>query len=163
MAKGSASGKQTGDGRKIVAENRRARHDFHIIESMEAGLSLVGTEVKSLREGACTISDAYVKVDNGRAELIGMNIPQYAFGNINNHVPDRTRALLLHRKEIEELEVHVTRKGHTIVPLRIYFTRGRAKLEIGIAKGKDRGDKRQAIAERDTKRQIQRELKERQH
>ena len=161
-AKATTGKKAGGDDRKIVAENRRARHDFHIIETYEAGMALVGTEVKALRGGTVTISDAYVRVDGGKAELIGMTIPQYTFGNINNHQTDRTRALLLHKKEIAELEVHVTRKGNTIVPLRIYFLGGKAKLEIAVAKGKDKGDKRQAIAERDTKRQIDREFKSRQ-
>lgn len=157
----TAAKKPGGDDRKVVAKNRRARHEFHILDTYEAGMALVGTEVKSLRGGTVTISDAYVQINNGRAELIGMTIPQYAFGNINNHQTDRTRALLLHKKEIEELTVHVTRKGNTIVPLQIYFTGGKAKLEIAVAKGKDKGDKRQAIAERDTNRQMQREMKQR--
>lgn len=156
----AGSSKSGGEGRKVVAENRRARHDYTILETVEAGLALVGTEVKSLRAGTCTISDAYVRVDNGEAFLIGMHIPPYVQGNIHNHEPDRTRKLLLHRREIRDLEAHVTRKGSTLVPLSIYFTRGRAKMAIGIAKGRDVRDKRAAITERDVKRQLQRELKD---
>lgn len=154
-----AAVKQHNDGRKVVAENRKARHDYHVIETMEAGISLVGTEVKSLRGGTCTISDAYVRVDGGEAWLIGMHIPPYLQGNIHNHDPERTRKLLLHRKEIDKLDDHVRRKGSTLVPLSIYFARGRAKVGIGIAKGKQARDKRHAIAERDTKRQLEREMK----
>ena len=147
------------DGRKIIAENRRARHDYHILETYEAGIALVGTEVKSLRNGSCTIADAYIRIEHGNALITGMHIPVYDMGNRFNHDPLRDRRLLLHRSEIDKIEAQVTRKGCTAVPLSLYFTRGRAKLAIGIAKGKDRGDKRQAIAERDTKRQVERDLK----
>lgn len=146
-------------GHKVIADNRRARHEYHILETFEAGLALVGTEVKSLRNGSCTISDAYVRIDGGNASIIGMHIPVYDMGNRNNHEPTRERRLLLNRKEIDDIERQITRKGCTAVPLSIYFSRGRAKLAIGVAKGKDQGDKRQAIAERDTKRMLQRELK----
>jgi SsrA-binding protein len=149
------------DGRKIVAENPKARFDYAILETLEAGLVLTGTEVKSLRAGKVAIREAYVRVEDGEAFIIGMNIATYEQGNVFNHEPMRTRKLLLHRREIDDLHVHVTRKGNTIVPLSLYFKDGRAKLAIGIAKGKDKGDKRQAIAKRDTDRQIQRELKQR--
>ncbi len=154
-----ASGQASTGGKKIVADNRRARHEYHILETYEAGIALVGTEVKSLRQGSCTIADAYVRIEHGNAVIIGMHIPVYDMGNRFNHEPLRDRRLLLHRSEIDKIEAQVTRKGCTAVPLSLYFTRGRAKLAIGIAKGKDRGDKRQAIAERDTKRQVERELK----
>lgn len=153
------STKPTTDGRKVVAENRKARHDFHIFETLEAGLSLQGTEVKSLRAGSCTIREAYIQVRGGSAFITGMHIPTYEQGNIHNHEPTRDRRLLLHKREIVDLEEHVTRRGNTIVPLTVYFTRGRAKLTIGIARGKQQRDRRHDIAERDTKRQLERELK----
>ncbi|MEO6866950.1 MAG: SsrA-binding protein SmpB [Gaiellales bacterium] len=153
--------KQGDDGRKIVAENPKARYDYEIIETLEAGIALQGTEVKSLREGKAAIREAYVRVDSNEAWVIGMNIATYEQGNIFNHEPMRTRKLLLHRKEINDLNVHITRKGNTIVPLSLYFRDGRAKLLIAVAKGKDKGDKRQTIAKRDVQRQIDRELKQR--
>ncbi len=156
-----AAKRQQGDGRKIVAENPKARHDYFILETLEAGIALTGTEVKSLRAGKATIKEAYVRIDDGEAWILGMNISTYEQGNVFNHEPMRTRKLLLHRKEINDLQAHVTRKGHTIVPLSLYFRDGRAKLMIGIAKGKDVGDKRQTIAKRDVQRQIDRELKQR--
>ena len=154
-----AAGKTSSDGRKVVAENRRARHDFHILETFEAGLSLLGTEVKSLRDNGATIGDAYVTIRSGEAFISGMHIAPYTQASVWNHEPTRERRLLLHKREIEELHAQVARKGSTIVPLSLYFTNGRAKLAIGVAKGKDKGDKRQAIAERDANRQVQRELK----
>jgi SsrA-binding protein len=157
----AAAKKQQGDGRKVVAENPKARFDYAILETLEAGLVLTGTEVKSLRQGKAAIREAYVRVDDGEAFIIGMNIATYEQGNVFNHEPMRTRKLLLHRKEIDDLHVHVTRKGHTIVPLSLYFRDGRAKLSIGVAKGKDKGDKREVIAKRDVQRQIDRELKQR--
>jgi SsrA-binding protein len=156
-----AAKRQQGDGRRIVAENPKARHDFHILETFEAGLALTGTEVKSLRVGKAAIREAYVRIDDGEAFIVGMNISPYEQGNVFNHEPTRTRKLLLHRREIDDLHVHVTRKGATIVPLSLYFRDGRAKLSIGVAKGKDRGDKRETIAKRDVQRQIDRELKQR--
>jgi SsrA-binding protein len=157
----AAAKKQAGDGRKVVAENPKARFDFHILETLEAGLVLTGTEVKSLRAGKAAIREAYVRVDDGEAFVVNMNIATYEQGNVFNHEPTRTRKLLLHRRELDDLHVHVTRKGNTIVPLSLYFREGKAKLSIGIAKGKDKGDKRQAIAKRDVQRQIDRELKQR--
>jgi SsrA-binding protein len=156
-----AAKKQHGDGRKIIAENPRARYDFAILETLEAGMALTGTEVKSLRAGKAAIREAYVRVDDGEVFIVGMNIATYEQGNVFNHEPMRTRKLLLHRREIDDLHVQVTRKGCTIVPLSLYFRDGRAKLTIGVAKGKDRGDKRESIAKRDVQRQIDRELKQR--
>jgi SsrA-binding protein len=149
------------DGRKIIAENPKARYDFAILETLEAGIELTGTEVKSLRTGKATIREAYVHVRNGEAFVVNMNISTYEQGNVFNHEPTRTRKLLLHRRELDDLHVHVTRKGHTVVPLSLYFRNGRAKLAIGVAKGKDKGDKRATIAKRDTQRQIDREMKQR--
>ncbi len=157
----AAAKNKHGDGRKVVAENPKARHDFAILETLEAGLSLTGTEVKSLRAGKAAIREAYVRIDDGEAWIVGMNIATYEQGNVFNHEPMRTRKLLLHRREIDDLHVHTTRKGHTIVPLSLYFRDGRAKLSIGIAKGKDTIDKRRTIAKRDVQRQIDRELKDR--
>ncbi|MCW2921345.1 MAG: smpB [Thermoleophilia bacterium] len=156
-----AAKKQHGDGRKIVAENPKARFDFAILETLEAGIALTGTEVKSLRSGKATIKEAYVRIDDNEAWILGMNISTYEQGNVFNHDPLRTRKLLLHRKEINDLHAQVTRKGCTIVPLSLYFREGRAKLTIGLAKGKDIGDKRQTIAKRDVQRQIDREMKQR--
>jgi SsrA-binding protein len=149
------------DGRKIVAENPRARYDYQIVETIEAGMVLTGTEVKSLRQGKATIKESYVRVEDDEVWVIGMNISTYEQGNVFNHDPMRTRKLLLHRREIEGLHVHVTRKGNTIIPVSLYFKDGRAKLAIAVAKGKDAGDKRRAISERDTKRQIDRAIKTR--
>ena len=157
----AAAKKQQGDGRKIVAENPKARYDYEIVDTLEAGIALTGTEVKSLRAGKASIREAYVRVDDGEVFVLGMNIATYEQGNVFNHEPMRTRKLLLHRREIEGLHVHVTRKGSTIVPLSLYFRDGRAKLSIGVAKGKDKGDKRATIAKRDVQRQIDRELKQR--
>ena len=157
----AAAKRQQGDGRKVVADNPRAKCDFAIIETLEAGLVLTGTEVKSLRAGKAAIREAYVRVDGGEAWIIGMNIATYEQGNVFNHDPTRTRKLLLHRREIDDLHVQVTRKGCTILPLSLYFREGRAKLTIGVAKGKDKGDKRSVIAKRDVQRQIDRELKQR--
>ena len=157
----AAAKKQQGDARKIVAENPKARHDYTILETLEAGLVLTGTEVKSLRAGKVAIREAYVRVENAEVFVVGMNIATYEQGNVFNHEPTRSRKLLLHRREIDQLHVHVTRKGNTIVPLSLYFKDGRAKLAIGVAKGKDKGDKRATIAKRDVQRQIDRELKQR--
>lgn len=148
-------------GKKIVADNRKARRDFEIIDSLEAGLSLMGTEVKSLRNGECTLREAYVMVRDGNVIVTGMHIPEYSHGNINNHEPTRDRQLLLHAREIETLKAEIERKGHTVVPLQLYFKRGKAKLLIGIAKGRLHHDKRQAIKKRDQQRQIDRELSDR--
>lgn len=160
MAAGKTS-RGAGDGRKIVAENRKARYDYAIIETLEAGLSLQGTEVKSMRAGNCNIREAYVLVLDGRAFITGMHIAPYEQGNIHNHEPTRDRQLLLHKREIEHLHKHITRKGNAVVPLTVYFLGGRAKLAIAVARGKDKLDKRQGIADRDVKRQIDRELKDR--
>lgn len=149
------------DGRKVIAENPKARYDFAIIETLEAGIALTGTEVKSLRAGKATIREAYVHVRDGEAFVVNMNISTYEQGNVFNHEPTRTRKLLLHRRELDDLHVHVTRKGNTVVPLSLYFRDGRAKLAIAVAKGKDKGDKRATIAKRDTQRQIDREMKQR--
>jgi SsrA-binding protein len=148
---------------KLVAENRKARFDYAIEETLEAGLSLTGTEVKSLRQGHANLRDAHAFIRNGEIFLLNAHIAPYEQGNRMNHDPTRSRKLLLHRREIDHLEGRVRQQGMTLVPLRIYFNdRGRAKVEIALGRGKRKYDKRQTIAERDAKRQIARAMRERQ-
>jgi SsrA-binding protein len=149
-------------GRKLIAENRRARHDFHILERVEAGIVLTGTEVKSLREGGGNLREAYAQLRGGEVFLVGANIAPYKQGNIANHEPLRDRKLLLHRREIEKLGSQVAERGMTLVPLSMYFSDGRVKLELGVARGKEHADRRHALAERDARRQIERALREHQ-
>jgi SsrA-binding protein len=148
-------------GTKPIAENRRARHDYHLLERLEAGLALTGTEVKSLRAGQASLQRAFADVRDGEIWLVGAHIPEYAQGNLANHDPDRERKLLLHRREIESLLGKVRERGLTLVPTRLYFKNGRVKIEIALARGKEARDKRRDIAERDARRQIDRALKER--
>jgi SsrA-binding protein len=145
-------------GTKLVAENRRARHDYELLDRLEAGLALTGTEVKSLRDGQVQLGQSYVEIRDGEAWLVGASISEYRQGNIRNHVTDRDRKLLLHRRELDSLYGSVREKGLTLVPTRLYFKDGRAKLEIALARGRERADKRRAIAERDAKRQMERAL-----
>jgi SsrA-binding protein len=145
---------------KLVADNRKARFNYAIGEVFEAGIVLTGTEVKSLRERACTLEDAYAKIEGGEVWLIGSDIPEYAMGNRMNHKPKRPRKLLVHRREIDKFAGKATMKGMTLVPLQIYFKDGRAKVEIATARGKARYDKRQAIAARDARRDTERDLKD---
>src|SRR5690242_16560297 len=147
--------------RKPIAENRKARHDYHILERVEAGIALTGTEVKSLREGGGNLREAYAQLHDGEVFLVGANIAPYKQGNIQNHEPTRERKLLLHRREIEQLGVKVAQRGMTLVPLSLYLVGGKVKLELGLARGKEGVDKRQAIAERDARRQMERAVKER--
>jgi SsrA-binding protein len=143
----------TFDKHKTVAENRRARFDYFIEETFEAGIALSGTEVKSLRFGEGSIAEAYAAVQDGEAWLINANIPEFSHGNRFNHEPKRPRKLLLHEREIDRLQGAVERKGMTLVPLSVYFnSRGRAKVELALARGKNAADKRQTIKERDWKR-----------
>ena len=147
------------DGIKLVANNKKAFHDYFIIEKYEAGIALVGTEVKSLRAGKCSIKEAYVHIEEGEAYVVGMNISPYDHGNIFNRDPMRTRKLLLHKAEINKLIGDTSEKGFTIMPLQVYFKDGRAKLEIGLAKGKKIYDKRADIAKKDARREVEREFK----
>jgi SsrA-binding protein len=149
------------DGRKVIAENRRARRDYHVLERVEAGMALTGTEVKSLRDGGGNLQEAYAVLRDGEVFLVGANIAPYRQGSDANHDPMRDRKLLLHRREIEQLGAKVAQRGMTLVPLVLYFKNGRAKLELGLAKGKEGIDKRQAIADRDSRRALEREVKER--
>ena len=146
-------------GRKLIASNRRARHDYHLEDTYEAGLVLVGTEVKSLRQGRASLVDGFAEIDGGEVWLHAVHIPEYAQGTWTNHSARRKRKLLLHNREIEEIARATAVKGVTLVPLRIYFKDGRAKVELAVARGKARYDKRQTIAERDAKRDTERALK----
>jgi SsrA-binding protein len=149
------------NGQKLIAENRRARHDYHLLDCFEAGLALTGTEVKSLRDGRVSLSQAYADLRDGEVWLVGARIDEYAQGNIANHDPDRDRKLLLHRREIESLIGKVQQQGLTLVPIRLYFKNGRAKLELALARGKEQRDKRRDIAKRDAQREIERALRRR--
>ena len=141
-------------GQTVVAQNRKARHNYFIEDTFEAGLALTGTEVKSLRGGRSTIAEAYVAEEGGEAWLVNANIPIYASGNRNNHEPRRARKLLLHRAQINKLIGAIQREGRTVVPLLVYFNpRGRAKIEIALATGKQAHDKRQSLKDRDWQRQ----------
>ena len=154
--------KKKDDGRRIIAENRRARHDYAIEDVVEAGLVLTGTEVKALREGKATIAESYASPEGGAIYLINANIPEYSGGNRQNHEPKRPRKLLLHAREIARLSQAVERKGYTLAPLRLYFNdRGIAKIEIGLALGRKAHDKREVVKERDWSRQKQRLLRDR--
>ena len=140
-------------------DNRRARHEYFIMESLEAGLELSGTEVKSLRAGGgISINEAYARLREGELWLLGVHIPPYKAGSFSNHDPRRPRKLLLHKSQIAHLAAQLGEKGLTIVPLRLYFTRGRAKVEIGLAKGKKLWDKRSATMEREAKRDVARDI-----
>jgi SsrA-binding protein len=148
-------------GRKLVAQNRKARHDYHIDDTFEAGLVLVGTEVKSLRAGRASLVDGYAAIENGEVWLHNVHIPTYTQGTWNNHEPRRTRKLLLHREQIRKLVNKTQESGHTLVPLALYFQDGYAKVEIALARGKKNYDKRQALAERQAKRDADRAMSQR--
>ncbi|WP_152052300.1 SsrA-binding protein SmpB [Tautonia marina] len=149
------------DGIQVVARNRRARYEFDLLEKVEAGIVLKGTEVKSLRNGKASLEESYAALDRGEAWLYGVDIPEYVEANRMNHVPKRPRKLLLHRREIDRLKAKASEKGLTIVPLQLYFKNGIAKVEIAIARGRKLHDKREAIKSRETKRDINRALRER--
>ncbi len=146
---------------QTVAVNRRAHHDYAIEQTLEAGIVLTGTEIKSIRAGRVNLAEAYARIERGEAWLIGAHIAPYEQGNRNNHEPTRTRKLLLHRDEIDELIGRTQAKGQTLVPLRLYLHKGMAKLELGLARGKKTHDKRRTIAERDMRRELERQTKAR--
>jgi len=148
-------------GVKVVARNRRARHDYHIEDTFEAGLVLQGTEVKSLRAGRASLNEAFGQVSGGELWLHGLHIPEYERGTWTNHEPRRTRKLLLHRKEIDRLASQAAERGFTIVPLSLYFSGGRAKVELGLGRGKHTYDKRHDLAQRDAAREVDRALRRR--
>lgn len=147
------------DAQKLVANNKKVFHDYFVEEQFEAGLVLHGTEVKSLRLGKCSIKEAYVQIEKGEAYIYGMHISPYEMGNIFNKDPLRTRKLLLHKAEINKLLGKVKEKGYTLMPLQIYFKDGRAKVEIGLCRGKKLYDKRQDIAKKDQRREVEKEFK----
>ncbi len=157
MAKKAHAGDQAG-GRKVVATNRKARHNYTIVDTYEAGVVLQGTEVKSLREGQASLADAFATVDEGEIWLRNLHIPEYHHGTWTNHAPRRNRKLLLHRKQIDMLMGKIRDGNLTLVPLSLYFADGRVKVELALARGKQAHDKRQALARRDAAREITREL-----
>ena len=134
---------------KIICRNRRATHEYHLVETLECGLVLTGTEVKSLREHAANLDDAYARIDGGEVWLLGCDIPEYSMANRLNHKPKRPRKLLLHRREINKFAGKASERGYTLVPLRMYFKQGRAKVELAVARGKQQYDKRQALKKAD--------------
>ena len=144
---------------KLIANNKKAYHEYFIDEKYEAGISLAGTEVKSCRMGKCSIKEAFVRIEDGQVYLYGMHISPYEKGNIMNKDPLRTRKLLVHRSEIRKLAAQVAQKGYTIVPLRVYFKGSLVKVEIGLAKGKKLYDKRTDIAKKDMRREAERDMK----
>lgn len=158
--KASGSTTESSNADRVVTQNRRAFHEYFIDEQLETGIVLTGTEIKSVREGKATISEAYVRIDHGELWLVGSHITPYSHGSYTNHDPDRPRKLLAHAREIEKLYQATSQKGLTLVPLRIRLRRGRAKVDIGVARGKKLYDKRQVTAERDAKRQIDRAMRD---
>jgi len=148
-------------GEKLIVDNRRARHDYHLSDRVEAGVALTGTEVKSLRDGRASLQQSYADIRDGEVWLVGAHISVYDQGNRQNHDPDRDRKLLLHRREIDSLYGKVRERGFTLVPTRLYFKDGRVKVELALARGKELHDKRRDLSARDAQRQIERELKAR--
>jgi SsrA-binding protein len=146
---------------KLIAENRKARHEYHLLERYEAGLALTGSEVKSLRDGRAQLQRAYGDIRDGEVWLVGAHISTYDQAGIQNHDPDRDRKLLLHRREIDSLTGKVQERGFTLVPTKLYFKNGRAKVELALARGKDVRDRRREISKRESDRQIERALKQR--
>jgi SsrA-binding protein len=146
---------------KVICRNKRAFHEYEILESLECGVALTGTEVKSLRDGQASLEEAYAKLDGTELWLIGSEVPEYAMGNRMNHKPKRPRKLLLHRREISKFAEKATQKGFTLVPLKLYFKGGLAKVEVAIARGKQLHDKRQAAKKADAQREIRRAMSDR--
>lgn len=156
-----ATKKDEGDGVKVICRNKRAFHEYEVLESVECGIALTGTEVKSLRDGHASLEDAYAKLDEGEVWLIGSDVPEYAMGNRMNHKPKRPRKLLLHRREINKFAGKATQKGFTLVPLKLYFKGGLAKVELAVARGKQLHDKREATKKADAQREIRRAMSDR--
>ena len=147
-------------GEKLIAENRKARHDYYLSDFVEAGLVLTGTEVKSCRDGRANLRQSYAEIRGNEAWLVGAHISVYEQGNINNHEPERARKLLLHRHQVDQMNEKVREKGMTLAPTRLYFKDGRVKVEIAVARGKDLHDKRADVVKRDADREMQRALKD---
>ena len=150
--------KDEDEGVKLICRNRRAFHDYAIEDKLECGIVLTGTEVKSLRERSCSLEDAYAKIEDGEVWLIGSDIPEYSMANRLNHKPKRKRKLLMHRREIGKFAGKASQRGFTLVPLRMYFKHGRAKVELAIARGKQLHDKRQDLKKTDAQREIRRAM-----
>jgi SsrA-binding protein len=158
----AAAGASGGPDRKVVASNRKARHDYEILETVEAGIALVGGEVKALRDAKIQLKDGYAHIDRGEATLIGVHIAPYAYATgFGSYLPERPRKLLLHKEEIEDLQQRITQEKLSLIPLAVYFKGPRVKVELGLAKGRKRHDKRDVLAERDSKREIERALEAR--
>lgn len=153
--------KDAEDGIKVICRNKRALHEYNTFDSLECGVALTGTEVKSLRDGSASLEDAYAKIMDGEVWLIGCDIPEYAMGNRLNHKPKRPRKLLLHRREIAKFAGKASERGFTLVPLKLYFKQGRAKVEIAVARGKQFHDKRQDQKKAEAQREIRRAMKDR--
>lgn len=156
MAKTTGKKSDEAPGEHVVCRNRKALHEYHIFESFEAGLALTGSEVKSLRSCHASLEDSYARIDEGELWLFKANIPEYPMANVMNHEPKRTRKLLVHRREIDKIAQKAQERGFTLVPLRLYFKRGRAKVELAIVRGKRHFDKRETLKERTAKRDMQR-------
>jgi SsrA-binding protein len=163
VSKAKKQGKKSAGGddknEKVVAQNRKARHNYHVLDSLECGIELVGSEVKSLRAGQLSLEEAYGRMDDGEVWLVGADIPEYKYANQLNHIPKRRRKLLLHRREINKFAAQAYEKGLTLVPLKLYFKKGRAKVLMGICRGKKLHDKRETLKKRDTDREISRALR----
>ena len=146
---------------RVVTTNRRAFHEYTVLETIEAGIALTGTEIKSIRDGKVTISEAYARIEDGELWLIGSHISPYTHGNRSNHEPDRPRKLLVHKSQIRDLRAAIEQKGMTLIPLRVSLKQGRAKIDIGVARGKKLYDKRDAAAERESRRDVERAMRDR--
>jgi len=146
---------------RVIAENRKARHNYHVLDTLECGIALVGSEVKSLRGGQLSLDEAYGRVEDGEVWLVGANIAEYAYSHALNHVPKRRRKLLLHRREVKKFAGQAYEKGLTLVPLKMYFKAGRAKVLLGICRGKQSHDKRDSLKKRDAQRDIDRAMRKR--
>jgi len=161
MSKKSSGAAKASDGRQLIADNKKARHDYEIVHTHEAGIVLVGSEVKAIREGAVNLRESYIRMKSGELYLIGCHIMPYAFARQDSHNPTRDRKLLMHRREIDRLGVDLTQKGLTLVPLKLYFKDGRCKVEFAVGKGKKHFDKRDSIKKREAERRISRAMNRR--
>ncbi len=157
-ARGAAPADAAAGGDRLISENRRARFDYEILESLEAGIVLTGTEIKSVRAGRVSLQQSFARITGGEAWLHGMHIPPYAQGNIYNHDPTRPRKLLMHRRQTQDIKQRVDSRGYTLIPLRLYITRHRAKVQLGLARGRKVYDKRQVLAKRDADLEMARAL-----
>ena len=149
------------DGVKVICRNKRAFHEYEVLESLECGVALTGTEVKSLRDGHASLEDAYAKLEGGEVWLLGSDVPEYAMGNRMNHKPKRRRKLLMHRREMAKFAGKASQRGFTLVPLKLYFKDGRAKVELAVARGKQQFDKRQTKKKQEAQREIRRAMTDR--